>query len=48
MNLLHVLGRLVLLESKQAALLEQVLESPLIAVERLGPEADDKADSAKA
>lgn len=48
MNLLHVLGRLVLLEPKQAALLEQVLDSPLIAVERLGPAADDEADSAKA
>lgn len=45
MNLLHVLGRLVLLEPQQAALLEKVLDSMLIPVERLGPTADDRDDS---
>jgi hypothetical protein len=47
MNLLHVLGRLVLLEPKQAALLQEVLDNPLIAVERLRPKTDNQADSAK-
>jgi len=41
MNLLHVLGRLVLLEPVQAALLQKVLDGMLIPVERLGGSADD-------
>lgn len=45
MNLLHVLGRLVLLEPKQAALLEKVLDGMLIPVERLDPAPDDGDDS---
>jgi hypothetical protein len=45
MNLLHVLGRLVLLEPAQAALLQEVLDNPLIAVERLRAKPDDKVDS---
>ena len=45
MNLLHVLGRLVLLEPKQAALLEKVLDGMLIPVERLAPTPDDEDDS---
>lgn len=45
MNLLHVLGRLVLLEPQQAALLEKVLDGILIPVERLSPAPDDEDDS---
>jgi hypothetical protein len=45
MNLLHVLGRLVLLEDRQAALLQKVLDGMLIPVERLAPAADDQGDS---
>ncbi len=45
MNLLHVLGRLVLLEPRQAALLQKVLDGMLIPVERLAPAADDQDDS---
>lgn len=45
MNLLHVLGRLVLLEDRQAALLQKVLDGMLIPVERLAPAADDQDDS---
>jgi len=45
MNLLHVLGRLVLLEDAQAALLQKVLDGMLIPVERLGGSADDGDDS---
>lgn len=45
MNLLHLLGRLVLLEPRQAALLEKVLDGILIPVERLNPAADDEGDS---
>ncbi len=46
MNLLHVLGRLVLLEPAQAALLEQILEQPLLGVADLGlaPENDSDSD----
>ncbi|ODN69810.1 hypothetical protein A6302_02850 [Methylobrevis pamukkalensis] len=36
MNLLHVLGRLVLLEPRQAALMEQILGQPLLSVANLG------------
>lgn len=35
MNLLHVLGRLVLLESRQADLLERICEGPLLAADQL-------------
>ncbi|HVW91557.1 MAG TPA: hypothetical protein VHB74_03030, partial [Devosia sp.] len=45
MNLLHVLGRLVLLEPKQADLLQRVLDGPLITVAALHPEADNADDS---
>ena len=41
MNLLHVLGRLVLLEPKQAALLEQILDKPLLGIADLGLGADN-------
>jgi Type ISP C-terminal specificity domain/N-6 DNA Methylase len=41
MNLLHVLGRLVLLEPRQAALLEQILKDPLLSVADLGLSADN-------
>lgn len=43
MNLLHVLGRLVLLEPRQAALLEQVLDKPLLSVADLGLAADNES-----
>lgn len=36
MNMLHVLGRLVLLEPRQAALLEQILDKPLLGIADLG------------
>jgi Type ISP C-terminal specificity domain len=36
MNLLHVLGRLVLLEPRQAELLEQILGQPLLSLADLG------------
>jgi hypothetical protein len=42
MNLLHVLGRLVLLEPRQAALLEQILDKPLLSVADLGLAADNE------
>lgn len=45
MNLLHVLGRLVLLEARQAALQQKVLDGMLIPVERLAGSADDRLDS---
>jgi hypothetical protein len=45
MNLLHVLGRLVRLEPAQAALLDEVLDSPLIALEVLRRHADHETDS---
>lgn len=48
MNLLHVLGRLVLLEARQAALLQKVLDGMLIPVERLAGSADDADDSSPA
>jgi hypothetical protein len=40
MNLLHVLGRLTLLEPRQAALLEKILDKPLLSVADLGLAAD--------
>lgn len=45
MNLLHVLGRLVLLEPRQADLLTRILAEPLIKVDELTPKADNSADS---
>lgn len=47
MNLLHVLGRLVLLEPRQAALLEQILGEPLLAIADLGLAPDNDAESDK-
>ncbi|HEY0918167.1 hypothetical protein [Devosia sp.] len=45
MNLLHVLGRLVLLEPKQADLMQRILAQPLIKVDELAPAADNPSDS---
>jgi hypothetical protein len=45
MNLLHVLSRLVLLEPRQAALLEQILGEPLLSVADLGLVADNGDES---
>lgn len=47
MNLLHVLGRLVLLEPRQAGLLEQVLDKPLLSVAELGLAADNEGQAKK-
>lgn len=47
MNLLHVLGRLVLLEPRQAALLEQILDKPLLGIADLGLAADNGDDGKK-
>lgn len=47
MNLLHVLGRLVLLEPRQADLLDRILEKPLIGVEALRQEKDNIGDSSE-
>ncbi|MDE3795822.1 N-6 DNA methylase [Sinorhizobium meliloti] len=47
MNLLHVLGRLVLLEPRQADLLDRILEKPLIGVEALRQENDNVGDSSE-
>jgi hypothetical protein len=46
MNLLHVLGRLVLLEPMQAGLLEQILGEPLLSVAEFGllPDNDDETE----
>ncbi|GAB5427424.1 MAG: hypothetical protein Devi2KO_08830 [Devosia indica] len=46
MNLLHVLGRLVLLEPRQAELLDQILEQPLLSLADLGlaPDNGDESD----
>ncbi|WP_246647340.1 type ISP restriction/modification enzyme [Rhizobium laguerreae] len=44
MNLLHVLGRLVLLEPLQADLLNKILEKPLAGVEALGLKNDNNDD----
>ena len=45
MNLLHVLGRLVLLEPAQAALLDEILAQPLLSLADLGLAPDNDADS---
>ena len=45
MNLLHVLGRLVLLEPAQAALLDQILEQPLLSLADLGLAPDNEGES---
>lgn len=45
MNLLHVLGRLVLLEPKQAILLDQILGEPLLSLADLGLSADNGDES---
>lgn len=45
MNLLHVLGRLVLLEPRQADLLEQILGEPVLGVADLGLVPDNGAES---
>lgn len=47
MNLLHVLGRLVLLEPRQAALLEKILGQPLLSVAELGLAPDNVGKSDK-
>jgi hypothetical protein len=47
MNLLHVLGRLVLLEARQAKLLEEILHEPLLSVADLGLEVDSDPDVKK-
>lgn len=47
MNLLHVLGRLVLLEPRQAELLKQILDKPLLGVADLGLVADNDDDAKK-
>jgi hypothetical protein len=45
MDLLHVLGRLVLLEPKQLDLMARILEEPLIKVDELPPKAETAVDS---
>ena len=45
MNLLHVLGRLVLLEPAQKALLDQILEQPLLSLADLGLAPDNAGES---
>nr|WP_281493610.1 type ISP restriction/modification enzyme [Ancylobacter koreensis] len=47
MNLLHVLGRLVLLEPRQAALLEEIMGQPLLGIADLGLAPDNGGDSSK-
>ncbi|MFE0757717.1 type ISP restriction/modification enzyme [Inquilinus sp. NPDC058860] len=47
MNLLHVLGRLVLLEPRQAELLEQILGHPLLGIADLGLGPDNDGESDK-
>ncbi|MBB3655040.1 hypothetical protein FHX15_000239 [Rhizobium sp. BK650] len=47
MNLLHVLGRLVMLEPRQANLLNRILEKPLIGLEALGLKQENADDSSK-
>lgn len=47
MNLLHVLGRLVLLEPRQADLLNRILDKPLLTIADLGITADNGDDSTK-
>lgn len=45
MNLLHVLGRLVLLEPKQADLMHRILGKALLSVDDLGLGAQNTPDS---
>lgn len=45
MHLLHVLGRLVLLEPRQAALLEEILGQPLLGIADLGLAPENDGDS---
>lgn len=45
MNLLHVLGRLVKLEPGQAALLQRILDKPLLGLEAAGLQGDNGTDS---
>lgn len=47
MNLLHVLGRLVLLEPRQAEMLEQILAHPLLGLADLGLAPDNEGESDK-
>lgn len=47
MNLLHVLGRLVLLEPRQAALLDEILAQPLLGIADLGLTPDNDRDSSE-
>lgn len=47
MNLLHVLGRLVLLEPRQATVLEQILAGPLLGIADLGLSADNDDEMEK-
>jgi len=47
MDLLHVLGRLVLLEPRQAELPEQNLAGPLLSVADLGLSPENASDSAE-
>ncbi len=44
MNLLHVLGRLVLLEPKQADLMHRILGNALLSVDDLGLGAQNTPD----
>ena len=45
MDLLHVLGRLVLLEPAQADLMTRILAGPLIKVDELSPSGENSGDS---
>lgn len=45
MNLLHVLGRLVKLEPRQADLLKRILDKPLLGLEAVGLQDDNGSDS---
>lgn len=47
MNLIHVLGRLVLLEPSQSAVLEEILAQPLLGIADLGLAHDNKGDSSE-
>lgn len=45
MNLLHVLGRLVLIEPQQAGLLDEILEHPMLTLAQLGLSSDNGNES---
>jgi hypothetical protein len=47
MNLLHVLGRLVLLAPRQAALLDEMLAQPLLGIADLGLAPENDGDSSE-